>query len=203
MEEVWRDIKGYEGIYQVSNLGRVKSLPRKTSMKKLFEIQTPGKLLTPHVNGDTKYAKYLSVGLWKDNKPTYKYVHRLVAEAFILNPENKPQVNHKDLDPFNNSVDNLEWVSASENIQHAKANGRLVGPGREVSIANAKKGTEAIKHPVRCVNTGQCYSSIKEAERSLNIYEGGIQLALKEHRPVHGLKFERIEKEELNNERKH
>ena len=101
--EIWRDVEGYGGKYQVSNLARVRSLYRGKT-----------KLLKP----DTIHTGYLRVTLCKDGKTKYPFVHRLVAQAFIPNPDNKPQVNHIDGDKTNNYVSNLEWVTAAENIHH-------------------------------------------------------------------------------------
>lgn len=105
MQEIWKDIKDYEGLYQVSNLGRVKSIKRNIILKPGF----------------TK-KNYSYVILYKSNIATSKRIHRLVAENFISNPYNKPQVNHKDGNKLNNCVSNLEWVTNSENQQHAFAN---------------------------------------------------------------------------------
>lgn len=106
MDEIWRDIKGYEGLYQVSNLGRVKRLKSKymKSERILKEGITTG--------------GYRLVVLCKNNKSKTFRLHRLVAEAFIPNPENKPQVNHIDENKANNNVNNLEWMTAKENINH-------------------------------------------------------------------------------------
>lgn len=101
MKEVWKDIEGYEGLYQISNLGRVKRV-------------ATGKVL----KGGKDKDGYLMVKLYKNNIRSNKKIHRLVAEAFIPNPENKPQVNHADENKTNNSLDNLEWMTAKENINH-------------------------------------------------------------------------------------
>lgn len=107
MEEVWKDIKGYEGLYQISNLGRVKSLPRQ--YKKRF-------LNKEIIKVPTKLPKgYLKVGLSKNGKVKYYFIHRLVAEMFINKVDGKECVNHKDCNPSNNRVDNLEWCSYIEN----------------------------------------------------------------------------------------
>jgi len=124
MEEVWKDIEGYEGIYQVSNLGRVRSLDRLVPAacalskgKQVVNYLRKGKILTDHWAGP-KGAEYKYVGLSKDDKPKYCRVHRLVACAFIPNPDNLPEVNHIDEDKSNNRADNLEWVTRRENEHH-------------------------------------------------------------------------------------
>ena len=110
IEEIWKDIEGYEGLYQVSSEGRIKSLSRLTSNgRKIAE-----KILKPSNNG----WGYLQVILCKDGKHINHRIHRLVAQAFIPNPENKPEVNHIDENKENNNVDNLEWVTSKENSNH-------------------------------------------------------------------------------------
>ena len=107
MKENWKDIKGYEGIYQVSDKGRIKSLANnKTRKEKILKLRKDK-------NG------YLEVNLHKDNKSITRKVHRLVAEAFISNPYNKPYINHKDCNPSNNNADNLEWCTQKENIDYS------------------------------------------------------------------------------------
>lgn len=105
--ETWKDIKGFEGIYQISNMGRVKS----------FKADPNGRILSiKNSKGD-----YLNIVLCHGNKRRSVKVHRLVAEAFIPNPDNKPEVNHKDGNKQNNRVENLEWVTRIENQRHALA----------------------------------------------------------------------------------
>lgn len=109
MEEVWKDIKDYEGIYQVSNLGRIKRLPHRvknrfgTCCRKEHYIGYKG------TNG------YMYVLLHKDNTPSTFLIHRLVAQAFIDNPNNYDCINHKDENPLNNCVNNLEWCDIAYN----------------------------------------------------------------------------------------
>lgn len=109
MTEIWRDIGGYAGLYQVSNLGRVKS------------FHNGGRILKSHPD----HKGYLRISLSRDDKTKTCKVHRLVATAFIPNPEDKPEVNHIDGNPRNNHVDNLEWCTASENRRHAYATGLI------------------------------------------------------------------------------
>lgn len=113
MEEIWKDIKGYEGLYQISNLGRVKSLNYKRTG--IEEILKSKKMR----NG------YLRITLNKNGKYKTFAVHRLVAEAFINNPNNLPEVNHKDEDKQNNCVWNLEYCDRRYNVNYGTRNKRV------------------------------------------------------------------------------
>lgn len=111
MEELWKDIQGYEGKYQVSNLGNVKSLLKDRN----------GKIMKPRANKRGYYQVYL----YSDSKTRKMYlVHRLVAQTFIENPENLPLVNHKDENKSNNCVSNLEWCSYEYNNNYGTRNER-------------------------------------------------------------------------------
>jgi hypothetical protein len=107
MEEVWKDISGYEGLYMISNLGRVKSMHKHTNRKS--EFMTPG----VHSHG------YIEVHLSKNRVRTKYFIHRLVATHFIDAIDGKTEVNHIDNDKTNNCVTNLEWCTRRENINHA------------------------------------------------------------------------------------
>lgn len=124
MEEIWKDVVGYEGFYEVSNLGRVRSLR---------EHVPKGKILTPFDNGG-----YDRVTFRINYKQKNLLVHRLVAKAFIPNPCNKEVVNHKDGNKKNNCVSNLEWVTKEENTVHAIA----LGLRPKGVICKRKKGKE-------------------------------------------------------------
>lgn len=119
LKKEWKEIKGYEGKYIISNYGEIISLPRyKENNSKLQYV--PPKEICRYIN---KYNGYIYVQLW--NNSNYKNIrlHRLVAENFIPNPENKCQINHIDGNKQNNRIDNLEWCTASENIIHAYKTG--------------------------------------------------------------------------------
>ena len=176
MEEIWKDIKGYEGLYQVSNYGRVKSL-EKIDLKGYHRRE---KILITSCGSDG----YCQVGLTKKNIRKMYKAHRLVAEAFIPNPENKPQINHIDGDKTNNVMKNLEWVTREENMQHAYKIGLTKGhKGHKHSeetksrISNSLKAKYGIK--VICITTGEIFSSIKTAAQNTNATESGICLCCK------------------------
>lgn len=130
MQEIWKDIKGYEGLYQVSNYGRVKSLNyRRTGKEQLMKptLQNKG---------------YFWVMLYKPNK--LYLIHRLVAKAFIPNPDNLPCVNHKDENPTNNHVDNLEWCTYGYNINYGTRNKRA----RETQLNNPKLSKKVYQYTI-------------------------------------------------------
>ena len=131
----WRDIRGYEGLYQVSNTGLVRSLDRVTTGNRNRTLN--GKLLKQGI----KDTGYFVVALCKDGKPITKSVHRLVATAFLPCSDETLDINHKDGNQKNNNADNLEWCTHRENVQHAYDIG-LHKPNRiltEEQIAYAKE----------------------------------------------------------------
>lgn len=143
--ENWKDILGYEGRYQVSDNGRVKGLPiDEKHCKRSEEI-----ILKTFVCG----AGYQEVLLYRNNQRKPKLVHRLVAEAFIPNPDGKREVNHKDGNKHNNDASNLEWVTPSENQQHSR------------KVLNS----QSFKRKVLCVEMGKTFESIKQAATTLGL----------------------------------
>jgi hypothetical protein len=142
---VWKDIQGYEGLYQVSNAGEVKSLSR---IVKNFGLRHE-RILIPlkHNSG------YSAVALSKGAKVTHFLIHRLVAVAFIDNPANRMFINHINGIKTDNRIENLEWVTSSENNIHAR---RILGKG-----SRAKK--------VLCINNSTEYKSAKEASIQLRV----------------------------------
>lgn len=162
MEEIWKDVKNYEGIYQISNLGRVKSLERTVIKKDGRSQQIKESLRTIEYNvGD-----YRVVGLCKNGKQKIKRVARLVAEAFIPNPNNLPEVNHIDENKHNDSVQNLEWCSRSYNINHGTRNKRV--------------GNHYIKRVYQYSLNGKLikvFNSLSEAAKANNYLVGNMSVA--------------------------
>lgn len=151
MQEIWIDIEGYEGMYQVSNMGRVKSLERKVyiSSKNVYGTKKP-KILKSYLDG---YG-YPTVKLFKDGKKKNYHIHRLVAAAFIPNPENKPTVDHINAIKTDNRVDNLRWFTYSEQINENENTRNNLLESRRKSKGRSKK--------VMCITTGKVFDSAKE-----------------------------------------
>lgn len=152
-KEIWKIIKGYENSYEVSNFGNVRSVDRNIKCKNGAIKFIKGKLLyLNHSKYDGSHKIRVTVELWKNNKVKRFTIGRLVAIAFLPNEENKPTVNHKDGEPLNNNLSNLEWATYSENQKHAYKNG-LIKPhtkkvkgvkGDEILLFNSL--TEAAKY---------------------------------------------------------
>ena len=134
MTEIWRDIKDYEGLYQISNLGRVRSLDRYAKHSRGGNMLIKGKILKPTINSNDYYV----VNLSKNGVEIINYIHRLVAEAFVLNPENKPEVDHINTNRTDNRIENLRWATDEE-----QANNSLT----KEHNSNAKKGKYGKEHP--------------------------------------------------------
>ena len=188
MSEIWKDIEGYEGLYQVSNLGRVRSL--------YYQGHKREKILkTSRYSND-----YLKVTLCKnsDNHKDYM-VHRLVAQAFIPNTNNYPQINHIDSNRQNNCVSNLEWCTASQNIKHAYVYGNRK-PVERTSLSKI----------VKCLdlngNLLKVYPTIAKAKEDVTgVYSNNNSsihyccLHKKNYHTAYGYKWEYGTQEDLDN----
>ena len=151
MEEVWKPITGYEGLYEVSSLGRIKSLNyNHTGKEKILKICKDGR-------------GYLCANLCKDGKAKNHAIHRLVAKAFLPNPDNLPQVNHKDENKENNKVENLEWCSRSYNCSYGTRNKRT-----------SEKNSKPVFSISKVNGLIMEYTSATEAERVTGIAQQSI-----------------------------
>lgn len=181
MDEAWKDILGYEGFYQISNLGRIKSLPRYRKNGK-----TSGKYLQRGIirkNYDSK--TYSCINLSKEGKTKTHFIHILVANAFLDKIEGKNYVNHIDGNKHNNNVNNLEWCTASENQRHALATGLRNKNANSIKIIQYDLSGNVIK----------IWESLMEASRQNNISEGAISNCInKRNKTAGGFRWEKYQK---------
>ena len=143
MREVWKDVIDYEGLYRISNLGGVRSCNKiryqyNPNVSRIISATLTGKLMRSHPNK----RGYLSIKLRKNGKCNFHSIHRLVAKAFIPNPENKPNINHIDFNQLNNNKDNLEWCTQRENVQHAIMHDRRNTPKGEDNKSSKLKSDD-------------------------------------------------------------
>lgn len=184
-EVTWREIPGYPG-YLASNTGLIKSLPKPR--------RTWEKVLKPNIKKDG----YSETVVYLNGKPNFMKTHRLIAMAFIDNPEGKPEINHKDGNKLNNCVENLEWVTPSENQKHAYR------AGLQKVSGNAISGKKAI----RCIDLNVTKSGLSEMQRylceqgytnttRLNRLSDVMNKGINEYL---GMRFEYEQKQECNRE---
>lgn len=177
LKKEWKEIKGYEGKYIISNYGEIISLPRYKQNKNKLQYVKPRKICK-YVN---KNNGYVYVQLWNNSHYKNIRLHRLVAENFIKNKENKNQINHIDGDKENNRIDNLEWCTCKENIKHAYKTG-LISNKNKIKINQLDKEYNFIKQ----------YSSLSEASSITGVSIGNIsQCVNKKRKTTNGFIFER------------
>ena len=156
IEEQWLDISGYEGLYQISNFGRVKS----------FYFKNP-RILKPH-----KVKGYSNIELYKNKKKKQFYIHRLVMENFCpIENMNVLDVNHKDEDKSNNHISNLEWMTHKDNLNY--------GSRAEKARMKMQGKNSSRSKKVRCIEKNVIYEALREAERQLGIPATNISKACK------------------------
>lgn len=175
----WRPVVGYEGLYEVSSCGEVRSLPNVSKAR-----VTKVRVLKPAVDK----IGYVYVCLTKDKKTKRCTVHRIVAKAFIENKGNKEQVDHIDGNKTNNNAANLRWATRSENLMNPSTHWRRSGE----NAIGAKR--------VRCIETGEVYFSASEASRSLGFKKLAVKNAIARKGKCGGYHWEYISNKEGKNE---
>ena len=165
MKEIWKDVLQYDGKYQVSDLGNVRSFKKDKEHPTMLKFS------------EDKDG-YLCVSLSKNSSSKKVRVHRLVAETFISNPDRKPTVNHKDGDKHNNSESNLEWATRREQSQHV--------------ISHNLRSPQSVH--VVCIETGQAFPSKRNAETTLGIRKNGVSTSIRTGHPVNGFTFKEVKR---------
>lgn len=180
--ETWKPVPGYEGLYDVSNFGRVKSLARvidaKTKNGNVCKRKIGGTILIPGKDGHG----YFHINLCRNGKRKYAAIHRIVAEAFLPKVDGKEYINHKNSDFTNNAVCNLEWCTSSENNLHGWTKGKRIATQAK-PICMCSLSGEVLK----------TFSSIAEASRNTGICENGIRNCCKnkpKHKTAGGFKWQ-------------
>lgn len=158
--ETWEDIPGWDGLYQASTLGRVKSLGRVEVINhckygQILRVRK-GKVLKQHISAQNNY---LTVDFYNEDGRKHLYVHRLIAQTFIPNPLNLTDVNHKKGNKLDNRACMLEWCTKSYNMNHALSTG----------LSSAKGATHYKAKKVIDINTGKVYGTVKEAAKVIGI----------------------------------
>lgn len=175
---VWKDIPGYEGLYQASVFGYVRSINRKIEKKGKLPstASVKGKIISPWIDSDSGYLK---VTLYtKSHKKRCEKLHRLIAKTFIPNPQNKETINHKDENKFNNTVVNLEWMTNKENLNYGTRKQRV----REDQGMHIKRIAPNKKE--------QYYFTLHDAEKETGIPRQSISYAIKHQTLLKGYRWE-------------
>jgi len=176
--ENWKEITGYEGYFEVSNLGNFRSKDRIIKYKQNGTRNYPGKPLKT----ETIVEGYQRIVLMKDGIKKRFMCHRIVAQEFIPNPSNKPFVNHIDGNPANNRVENLEWCTQEENEQHA------------INILGKTMRGKTYPKQIKCIETNIVYNSMNKCIQDLGNKAciEGLNKAIRANRQYHGYTFIRV-----------
>lgn len=180
MEEIWKDIPGYEGLYQASNLGKIKSMPRKGTHSQ-----------EEYILKEKKRRKgYHEIALTKECKTKHYFVHRLIAMTFIPNPLNLPQIDHIDDNKSNNCVNNLQWITNADNMAKAWRTGARTIEKTYKRGKDNKISKSVMQYDLEGNFIKQWYC-IKDIERELKFHSGNICCCCRHKRPTaYGFKWE-------------
>lgn len=202
----WKDIKGFEGLYQISDEGQVKSLANRFKRKDGRWYEKKERIVKAYLSTHG----YPTLSLCKGGAVYKKMVHRLVAEAFIPNPENKPEIDHIDGNRANPNVKNLHWVTHKENFNMPLFLSKRSGAGNPMfgrhtsekqkeMLAQLARERHGSKHPsavkIKNITTGKIYGAIVEAAADLKVTPGAIWAALKKKTPCRKNYFEYLSTE--------
>lgn len=172
MEEIWKDIKDYEGYYQISNLGKIHSCDRFVKTKGNSERFVPGRSILPYIG----HGGYYYVSLYKENKNKSYTLHRLIAETFIPNRENLPCVDHINTIRTDNSIKNLKWCSFKENNNNQKTIEHKRNASNHYGVLQISKEGDVIAE----------FESSRQIEEILGIKRKSIQTAISRKQKSHG-----------------
>ena len=202
MEEIWKPIRGYEGYYEISNLGRIKAVDRIVKQGN-HTIHRQSCIKSQYISK----KGYPAVTLCRDRKSVMKYVHKLLAEAFIPNPENKLFVDHINTDKLDCRLENLKWVTAEENsnnkltLLHLKEDASSVNAIRKRLLKRRELKTKTSPKTVyQYTNSGEFvkeYFSIHEAGRETNTSPSLIRMVLNTQKPAKGYLWTDVYKESV------
>lgn len=188
--EIWKPVKGFEGLYEVSNMGNVRSVDRHLMWGNQYCLfKGKPKKSFPNSMG------YLRTGLSKNNKGKNYFIHRLVAEAFVPNPNNLPCIDHIDRNYLNNSADNLRWCTQKENCNNPLTREYANIKNRSKEIIEKRLATKRKKQSYGCEvpvyyidEQGKkiSFKSMAEAQRQTNVHHSCIALSINKKRPISG-----------------
>lgn len=184
-QEIWKPIPNYEGLYEASNLGNIRSVNRTMNINNIVTSNREPYSLTRNIAGQTLKKRenvdgYYIVDLSKNGVVKRWRVHRLVAMTFIDNPDNKPHINHKDSNRKNNCIDNLEWCTSKENNHHAASKGHYSWrKGMSLTDETKQRISKSKGSPIRDKRSGKEYYNILHCARELETTAYFIRKELK------------------------